>query len=59
MHARIWVRSYDAIDAARTPAQRAALPRRLEQLVHAPDRLRRAAGGLELEFHVPDCTGGG
>jgi hypothetical protein len=59
MYARIWVRIYDAIDAARTPAKRAALPRRLEQLVHAPDRLKHAAGGLELELHVPDCTGGG
>jgi hypothetical protein len=58
-YARNWVRIYDAIDAARTPAQRATLPRRLEQLVHAPDSLRLAAGRLELELHVPDCTGGG
>ena len=59
MYARIWVRIYDTIDAARTPAQRTALPRRLEQLVHAPDSLKRAAGRLGLELHVPDCTGGG
>jgi hypothetical protein len=59
VYARNWVRIYDAIDAARTPAQRAALPKRLEQLVHEPDSLRLAAGRLELELHVPDCTGGG
>ena len=54
-----WVRIYDAIDSALTPAQQAALPERLHRLVHAPDRLRLAAGRLELELHVPDCTGGG
>jgi hypothetical protein len=59
LYARTWVRIYDTIAAARTPAQRAALPGRLEQLVHAPDRLKLAAGRLELELHVPDCTGGG
>lgn len=59
VYARNWVRIYDAIDAARTPAQRAALPTRLEQLVHEPDPLRLSAGRLELELHVPDCTGGG
>ena len=57
--ARLWVRIYDTIDAARTAAQRATLPRRLEQLVHAPDRLKLSAGRLELALHVPDCTGGG
>jgi hypothetical protein len=50
---------YDTIDAARTPAQRATLAERLERLVHVPDPLRLAAGRLELELHVPDCTGGG
>ena len=59
MYARLWVRIYDAVDAARTPEQRAALPSRLEQLVHAPDNLKRAARRLELELRVPDCTGGG
>jgi hypothetical protein len=58
-YARTWVRIYDAIDAARAPAQRATLAQHLEQLVHAPDRLRLAAGRLELQLHVPDCTGGG
>jgi hypothetical protein len=57
--ARTWVRIYDTIDAAKTPAQQAALPGRLHALVHAPDRLRLAAGRLELELHVPDCTRGG
>ena len=58
-YARTWVRIYDTIDAVRTPAQRDALAERLHQLVHAPDRLRLAAAQLELELHVPDCTGGG
>lgn len=59
MFARLWVRIYDTVDAANTPAQRATLPQRLHRLVHLPDPLRRAAGRLELELHVPDCTGGG
>ena len=58
MYARTWVRIYDTIDAARTPAQRATLAQRLHQLVHAPDPLRLVAGRLELELHFPDCTGG-
>lgn len=58
-YARNWVRIYDTIDAARRPAQRARLAKHLEQLVHAPDRLRLVAGRLELQLHVPDCTGGG
>jgi hypothetical protein len=59
LYARLWVQIYDTIDAARTPAQRATLAERLERLVHAPDRLRLAAGRLELKLRVPDCTGGG
>jgi hypothetical protein len=58
-YARAWIRIYDTIDAARTPAQRAALPARLHKLVLVPGPLRLAAGRLELELHVPDCTGGG
>ena len=59
LYARTWVHIYDTIDAARTPAQRATLAARLQELVHAPDPLKLAAGRLELELHVPDCTGGG
>jgi len=55
--ARTWVQIYDTIDAAKTPAQLAALPHRLHELVHTPDALRLAAGRLELQLHVPDCTG--
>jgi hypothetical protein len=55
----MWVRIYDAIDAARTPAQRAKLPDRLHRLEHAPDPLRLAAARLSLRLHVPDCTGDG
>ena len=58
-YAENWVRIYDAIEAASTPDQQAALPGVLHQLVHAPDPLRIAAGRLELKLHVPDCTGGG
>jgi hypothetical protein len=59
LYAETWVGIYDAIDAARTPAQQAGLAAPLEKLVHAPDRLKAVAGRLELELHVPDCTGGG
>jgi hypothetical protein len=59
LYASTWVRIYDTIDAANTPAQRATLAERLEKLVHAPDPLKLAARRLELELHVPDCTGGG
>ena len=59
LFARLWVRIYDTIDAARTSAQRATLPTRLEQLVHTPDRLKLTAGQLGIELRVPDCTGGG
>lgn len=55
--ARSWVQIYDAIEAAQTPAELAALPHRLHELVHAPDPLRLTAGRLELKLHVPDCTG--
>jgi hypothetical protein len=55
--ARAWVQIYDTIDAAKTPAQQAALADRLHELVHASDPLRLAAGRLELQLHVPDCTG--
>jgi hypothetical protein len=57
--ARTWVRIYDTIAATRTARQRATLARRLERLVHVPDRLKEAAGRLELALRVPDCTGGG
>jgi hypothetical protein len=59
LYARLWVRIFDTIDAARTPAQKAPLPEQLKALVHAPDPLKLAAGRLELQLHVPDCTGGG
>jgi hypothetical protein len=58
-YARAWVQIYDTIDAARTPAQRDGLAERLHGLVHASDPLRLVAARLELELHVPDCTGGG
>lgn len=59
MYAQLWVRIYDTINAANTPAEQATLPGRLEELVHTPDGLKHAASRLELELNVPDCTGGG
>ena len=53
-----WVRIYDAIDAARTPAQHAGLSRALGRIVHAPDPIRRASARLEQQLDLPDCTGG-
>ena len=58
-YATNWLRIHEAIDAARTPEERAGLPRRLETFVHAPDALRRASHRLEATLAVPDCTGGG
>jgi hypothetical protein len=57
-YAANWMRIHSAIDAARTPLQRARLPRRLETFLHAPDPLRWASARLELALVVPDCTGG-
>jgi hypothetical protein len=53
-----WVRIYDAVDTARTPAQHAGLARALERFVRAPDPLRRASARLEQQLDLPDCTGG-
>src|SRR5262245_21761291 len=58
-YARAWVGIYETIDAARTPAQQAAITDRLGHIVHAPDPRRRASRRLEHELRVPDCTGGG
>ena len=57
-YAANWMRIHYAIDAARTPLQRARLPRLLQRFLHAPDPLRRASRRLELALSVPDCTGG-
>ena len=57
-YATNWMRIHRAIDAARTPQQRARLPKRLMTFLHAPDRLRLASRRLESALNVPDCTGG-
>jgi hypothetical protein len=57
-YATNWMRIHYAINAARTAAQRARLPRRLQTFLHAPDPLRRASRRLELALNLPDCTGG-
>ena len=59
LYAQLWVRIFDTIDTAHTPAQIAALADRLHRLVAAPDALKHAAWRLERALHVPDCTGGG
>ena len=53
-----WIRIYDAIEAARTPAQHAGLARAVKRLLRAPDALRRASARLEQQLDLPDCTGG-
>jgi hypothetical protein len=58
VYASSYVRIFDAIAAARTPRQRAQMPRILGRLLHAPDALRTTAVSLDQRLHVPDCTGG-
>jgi hypothetical protein len=53
-----WVRIFDVIESADTPAERAREPQAIERLVHAPDTVKRAAARLANVLHVPDCTGG-
>jgi len=57
-YATSYVRIYQVIEAARTPRLRAQEPRKLGNVLHAPDRLNRAATRLERQLNVPDCTGG-
>jgi hypothetical protein len=59
LYAQLWVQIYDTIDGADTPVPQGDLAARIEKLVHTPDTIRAAAGRLELELNVPDCTGGG
>jgi len=54
-----YVQVYDLIAAPRPPGQDAQAAHRLASLMHAPDRLQRAAARLEQQLRVPDCTGGG
>ena len=58
MYALGYVRIYDLIAAPRTSMQYPEAARRIQQLEHAPDPLRRAAARLERHLRVPDCTGG-
>src|SRR5262245_30753619 len=58
-YARDYLRIWDEIERANTPAKRAALPDRLHALVHETDGLKRRADAYELRLGVPDCTGGG
>jgi len=59
VYARSYLRTYEAIAAAKTPRQNARLPRLLGKLLHAPDALRKTTARLERHLQVPDCTGGG
>jgi hypothetical protein len=58
VYASSYVRIYDAIAAAKTPRQRARMPRILGRSLHAPDALRDTTIRIEQRLHVPDCTGG-
>jgi hypothetical protein len=58
LYARTYVRIFDVIDAATTPAKRAREVQVLRRLIHAPDPLQHAVVRLESRLHVPDCTGG-
>jgi len=57
-YADAYVRIFEVIDAARTPAARGREPVLLQRLVHSPDQLRETAARLERRLAVPDCTGG-
>jgi len=56
-YASAYVRIFDLVAAPWTPEQSARAPRRLWLLVHAPDRLRRAASRLGQQLGLPDCVG--
>jgi|KBSMisStaDraftv2_1062788.scaffolds.fasta_scaffold367793_1 hypothetical protein len=58
VYATSYVRIYDVIASAHTAGQRASEPSRLRRLLDAPKALRRTADRLEVQLHVPDCTGG-
>jgi hypothetical protein len=58
VYARSYLRTYEAIAAAKTRRQDAELPRVLGKLLHAPDALRQTTARLERRLQVPDCTGG-
>lgn len=58
-YARDYLLIWNAIEAAKRPAQHAHLSARLHALVHEPDALKRQAEQYELNLGVPDCTGGG
>jgi hypothetical protein len=59
VYASSYLRIYDAIAAARTPSERARLPRVLDRLLHMPDAIRETTTNLEQRLRVTDCTGGG
>ncbi len=57
-YATTYVRIYDLVAEERTTAeQRTEAAVRLARLMHAPDRLRRAAADLGRRLQLPDCTG--
>jgi hypothetical protein len=58
-YANSYLRTYEAIAAAKTRRQNARLPRVLGKLLHAPDALRQTTARLEQRLQVSDCTGGG
>ena len=58
LYASDYLSIWHAIAHAKTPAERARLPRILGKLLHRPDVARAEARSLEGQLLVPDCTGG-
>jgi hypothetical protein len=58
LYAGTYVRIFDVVAAATTPVKRTQAVKRLNRLVHAPDRLQRTVVRLESRLRVADCTGG-
>jgi hypothetical protein len=57
-YASTYVRIWDEIDRATSPAEHSRLVPILQRLIHRPDRLQGRAVAIEQALGVPDCTGG-
>jgi hypothetical protein len=57
-YASNFVELYDLIASLSTPEQSAGASSRVRAILEASYPLRLAAGRLELQLRVPDCTGG-
>ena len=57
MYASNFVQLYDVIATSSAPGQSTRAPRLIRAILQASYPLRLAAGRLELQLRVPDCTG--